>query len=217
MCTHTFLQFRVLFCFLKHQNTSILNQNWLSSLSLVLTALLTKSMSINLNSLKRSWIFLRKAGTSTLNWAFLFTLYLNLLLKNRSGEFPSWLSITNPVSIHEDLGLIPCLARWVKDLALLWLVWVTDVARIPCCCGCGVGRWLAWELPFAMGAALKRQKQNKTGAGHQKKEEWDIYFLHYWKTHRATSKFKKQHSRVSWRRPSAGQEAHKKMCNTANY
>ena len=41
-------------------------------------------------------------------------------------------------------------------------------SRIPHCCGCGVGRQLrapirplAWETPYAAGAALKRQKGAK--------------------------------------------------------
>ena len=42
------------------------------------------------------------------------------------------------------------------------------MARIPSCCGCGVGpaavaliQPLAWEPPYAVGAALKRQKNKK--------------------------------------------------------
>ena len=34
------------------------------------------------------------------------------------GEFPLWLSITNLTSIHEDVGLIPGLTHWIKDLSL---------------------------------------------------------------------------------------------------
>ena len=52
--------------------------------------------------------------------------------------------LTNLTRIHEDMDLIPGLAQWVKGPVLL--VYVTDVAQIPSCCGCGVGQQLYLQL-----------------------------------------------------------------------
>ena len=58
--------------------------------------------------------------------------------------------VTNPTSIQENVGSIPGLTQWVKDLVLQWH---RPAALIQS---------LAWELPYAAGAALKSRKKKDT-------------------------------------------------------
>ena len=70
----------------------------------------------------------------------LLTTYLQCQ-NNKAGVSVVAQGFTTPTSIHEETGLIPGLAQWVKDPVLLQAAaQVTDVALIQCCCGCGVGQ-----------------------------------------------------------------------------
>ena len=59
----------------------------------------------------------------------------------------------DPTRNQEIAGLIPGLAQWVGDPALLWQ-WCRLQATPPI-------RPPAWETPYATGGALKRQQQQQ--------------------------------------------------------
>ena len=60
---------------------------------------------------------------------------------------------TKPTTINEDAVLIPGLPHWVNDPTLLWLWYRTATVALI--------QPLAWDFPYATGAALKKKKKKK--------------------------------------------------------
>ena len=56
--------------------------------------------------------------------------------------------VTNLGSIHEDVGLIPALIQWIKELVWLWRRLAATAPIQP----------LAWEFPYATGMAPPKKK-----------------------------------------------------------
>ena len=49
-------------------------------------------------------------------------IFMILILRIIFGSSCHGLVVMNPADIHEDVGSIPGLAQWLKDLALPWAV-----------------------------------------------------------------------------------------------
>ena len=105
-------------------------------------------------------------------WGTILTELNDLCLKITWLEFLLWLSGNKANEYPWDAGSISDLTQGVKDPTLSWAeVWVTDTA------GYMMLLWLwlwpaaaapiqplAWELAYAMGAALKRKKKKSNGS-----------------------------------------------------
>ena len=103
----------------------------------------------NKQETKRQWIWF---GTCV--FEVLWESQVGSYIQEFRGRITVWVRVpimaqwlTNPTRNHEIEGSIPGLTQWVKDSALQRaVVWVTDSARIPRCCGCGIG----WRLQLRL-------------------------------------------------------------------
>ena len=90
---------------------------------------------------------------------------------------------TNLTSIHEDRGSIPGLSElrlWALPRPVLQCA---DTAWILHCCGIGWQLWLpirplAWELPYAAGAALKKKQHSREDKMAEQKEDVELTSSH---------------------------------------
>ena len=85
--------------------------------------------------------------------------------------------LMNRTRNHDVSSLIPGLAQWVKDPALLGaVVWVTNTARILPCCGCGVGQQLQFPSPGTSTCCGYGSKKTKDGEKKDKHGLDDGFF-----------------------------------------
>ena len=92
-------------------------------------------------------------------------------------KFPLWLSRLRTLQSVCEVQSRALLGGFKNPVLLQAAAWVEDVAQIWYCCGCGIAvamvllwlwhrpaaaamiRPLAWELPYAVGVALKKKKE----------------------------------------------------------
>ena len=107
-------------------------------------------------------IYLLRCLTIPKRWLYLTccrVLRIALHLSSHCGSVK-----TNPTSIHEDADLISGLTQWIQCCHELWCrsqIWFCSrIAVLWCKPATAAPIWpLAWELPYVLGATLKRKKK----------------------------------------------------------